>query len=227
MMDLAVVIARRPARLRELGARLEGLGLVVETYADAAAPSSLCRVPRVVLWDEDAPDVPAGYLPGPINAAPVHLRISAAARAWVARPGAIVLPAATEGALLTALLDSGYALPADAECASISRTLHGLVNGDAAVVARLVDSLLCSGVADLASYRALCAQKNWVAAGSLAHRLKGTIRMAGCVSLARVCERVEFSILNGATADFTRLNALFEPAVRRLCAELQKLRRAC
>lgn len=224
-MDLALIISRRPNRARDLGARLEGLGLQVEACADTSTLAALQRTPRVVLWDDDAPDMPKGPVPAMVMAAPTHLRIWASATAPAWRMGAILLPTASEDELLAALLDSGYALPTDVECACISSALHKLVNGDAAVVARLVDSLFSSGQADLADYRARCAEKDWTAAGSLAHRLKGTTRMAGCASLTRVCERIESASRNEPIEEFTRLNALFEPAMSRLCDELQRLRR--
>ncbi|CAB3714596.1 Hpt domain-containing protein [Achromobacter pestifer] len=222
-MNLALVIGQRPERLRELAGRLEGLGLAVDTCADAAALSGYPATPRVVLWDEDAWNAPGTALPAAVAAAPIRLRISASG---TPSPGvdAVVLPSATEAALSHALLAAGYGLPEDAECAAIRQTLHDLVDGDAAIVAELIDSLLDTGQADLADYRARCDEANWIAAGSLAHRIKGTARMAGCASLVRLSERIEAASRNGIGETIIRLNVLFEPALQRLCAELSRLR---
>lgn len=222
-MNLALVIGRRPERLRELAERLEGLGLAVDTCADTAALSDYPAAPRVVLWDEDARGVPAKAQPAAIAAAPIRLMISASGTAST-DIDAVALPSATEATLSHALLAAGYSLPDDAECAAIRQTLHDLVDGDSAIVAELIDSLLDTGQADLADYRARCAEANWVAAGSLAHRIKGTARMAGCASLVRLSERVEAASRNESGETVMRLNALFEPALQKLCAELSRLR---
>ncbi|MFY0480015.1 Hpt domain-containing protein [Achromobacter marplatensis] len=225
-MNLALVIGRRPERLRELAERLEGLGLAVDTCADAAALSGYPAAPRVVLWDEDTSLEARTAVPGPVAAAPIRLKVSASG-ASCGDINAATLPSATEAALLQALLQAGYGLPEDSECAAIRQTLHDLVDGDSTIVAELIGSLLDTGQADLADYRARCAQANWVAAGSLAHRIKGTARMAGCASLVRISERIEAASRNESGEAVMRLNALFEPALQRLCTELSRLRQPC
>ncbi|MBB1596880.1 Hpt domain-containing protein [Achromobacter sp. UMC46] len=224
-MNLALIIGRRPERLREIAERLEGLGLAADTCADSAALSGYAAEPRVVLWDDDAWDVPGQPLPAAVAAAPIRLRISASG---TTAPGIdeVVVPGATEAALSRALLEAGYVLPDDAECAAIRQTLHDLVDGDPAIVAELIDSLLDTAQGDLTNYRARCAEADWAAAGSLAHRIKGTARMAGCASLIRLSERIEAASRNESGEAVMRLNVLFEPALQRLCAELSRLRLA-
>ncbi|MCY1532350.1 hypothetical protein D9M68_676210 [compost metagenome] len=48
--------------------------------------------------------------------------------------------------------------------------------------------------------------------------------MAGCASLVRLSERIEAASRNESGETVTRLNALFEPALQKLCAELSRLR---
>lgn len=222
-MNLALVIGRDPSRLRELAARLTGLGLTVETCADEAILSGYPVTPRVVVWDREAPQATPGTLPPAVAAAPIRLWISAPGAAGVGA-GAHSAPSAAEPDLLHALLSAGYRLPDDAECAAIPRVLHDLVDGDSAVVAELIDSLTDTGLSDLAGYRARCAEQDWAAAGTLAHRIKGTARMAGCASLTQLCAHIEAAARNGDGAAIGQLNALFEPALERLCAVLRLLR---
>ncbi|WMD20804.1 Hpt domain-containing protein [Achromobacter seleniivolatilans] len=224
-MNLALIIGQRPDRLRAMSACLAGLGLATETCSGLAALQDYTGAPRVVLWDEDASDSPSAALPATVAAAPIQLWILPPS-VPMTQPGIRVPPPATEAQLLSALVNAGYSLPDDAECAAISQTLHDLVDGDTAVVSELIESLFDTAKADLADYRARCAEQNWSAAGSLAHRIKGTARLAGCRSLTQLCERIEMAArLEGRTA-ITPLNTLFEPALDRLCAELARLRQA-
>ncbi|QVQ26827.1 Hpt domain-containing protein [Achromobacter deleyi] len=221
-MNLALIIGGRQGSLQELAGKLNGLGLQVETRPRASAIASDQALPRVLLLDEDAIDALAGPVPIRIAAAPIRLAVSAS-DASIQGVQAVLQPPATEEALLQALLDAGYRLPADAECAAIPGALHDLVDGDQAVVAELIDSLLSTGQTDLADYRARCAEGDWAAAGSLAHRIKGTARMAGCASLTRVCERIESASRSDAGPVVLRLNAIFTPGVQRLCNVLRSL----
>lgn len=51
--------------------------------------------------------------------------------------------------------------------------------------------------------------------------------MAGCASLTQLRERIEAAARNGDGAAIGQLNALFEPSLERLCAELRLLRQVC
>lgn len=221
-MNLALIIGARPASVQELADKLNGLGLLVETRPGASAIAPDQALPRVLLLDEDAIDPLAGPLPISIAAAPIRLAVSAADMP-IQGVQAVLQPPATEEALLQALLDAGYGLPADTECAAIQGALNDLVDGDQAVVAELTDSLLSTGETDLADYQACCVEGDWAAAGSLAHRIKGTARMAGCASLTRVCERIELACRSAAGPAVLRLNAIFTPGVQRLCNILRSL----
>lgn len=224
-MNLALVLGPDPARLHELSTRLEGLGLVVDTCSDATELSGYPASPRVVVWDLGLPRASAARLPAAVRAAPIHLRISPLGNAI---PDIESHPASstTESDLLQALLNAGYCLPEDSECAAIPNVLHGLVDGDSAVVAELIDSLTDTGLADLAAYRVCCADQDWTGAGTLAHRIKGTARLAGCASLTQLCEHVEAVTRNGDGAQVERLNTLFEPSLQRLCNQLHRLQLA-
>lgn len=222
-MNLALVIGERQGSLQDLAGKLNGLGLRVETRSEAAAIAPDQALPRVLLLDEDAIDARAAPLPEGLLATPIRLAVSAS-EAPIRGVQAVVAPPATEETLLQALLNAGYSLPADAECAAIQGTLNDLVDGDQTIVAELIDSLLSTGEVDLADYQARCEQGDWAAAGSLAHRIKGTARMAGCASLTRVCERIESASRSGAGPAVLHLNAVFTPGVQRLCNALRRLR---
>ncbi|MGY6268313.1 Hpt domain-containing protein [Achromobacter denitrificans] len=224
-MNLALLVGRPPESLRELSAHLKGLGFAIDTCTNAAVLSGRQASPRLVLWVEDMSDAPLNPLPAAVVDAPIRLLVSAST-ARSAEVDAIVAPPASEADLLDALLEAGYGLPDDGECAGIRQTLHDLVDGDPAIVAELIDSLLDTAQADLAGYQARCAVQGWGAAGSLAHRIKGTARMAGCISLTRLCERIEEASRAEDGDAIRRLNTLFEPALQRLCAELGNLRQA-
>ncbi|WP_111824558.1 Hpt domain-containing protein [Achromobacter sp. HZ01] len=222
-MNLALVIGSDPGRMRELCARLENLGLVVESCPDVAAMSGYSATPRVVVWDGKSPQASAALPPAAVGEAPIRLWIAPSGSA-IADDEAYRARPIADSELLPALLSAGYCLPDDRECAAISAVLHGLVDGDAAVVAELVDSLADTGLNDLAGYRACCASRDWHGAGALAHRIKGTARLAGCASLTRLCEHIEAVTRSGDGAEVERLNTLFVPALERLCAELHRLR---
>lgn len=226
-MNLALIIGQRPDRIRGLTASLENLGMRIDACANRQALTDYPARPQVVVWDADARDMltdgVAHDVPAAVSAASIQL--------WILPPdvpmpttGIRVPPSATELQLLPALLLAGYHLPDDAECDAIPQTLNALVDGDAAVVAELIDSLLDTGQTDLADYRARCAEQNWAAAGALAHRIKGTARLAGCASLTRVCERIELAAREDGGTAVLALNALFEPALERLCTVLGRLR---
>ncbi|MFD4841194.1 Hpt domain-containing protein [Achromobacter sp. NPDC058515] len=224
-MNLALIIGRRQGSLQELASKLNGLGLRVETRPSVSAIAPDQAFPQVLLLDEDAIDALARPMPAGIAAAPIRLAVSASGTP-IQGVQAVLQPPATEEALLRALLDAGYRLPADAECAAIKGAIHDLVDSDQAIVSELIDSLLSTGEADLAAYQARCLEGDWAAAGSLAHRIKGTARMAGCISLTRVCERIELASRSEAGSVVERLNVIFTPAVQRLCDVLRSLRTA-
>lgn len=236
-MNLALIIGQRAERIRSLSACLEGLGMSTDTCADGAALACYPQIPRVIVWDDEgaaerasdpaAAGTPADGTPPSESAnacvAPIQL--------WIAPPhvhipagGIRVPPPANESQLLAALLMAGYHLPDDAESNAIAQTLHDLVDGDATVVAELIDSLLDTAQTDLADYRTRCAEQNWPAAGALAHRIKGTARLAGCASLTRLCQRIERAAREEGSTTILPLNALFEPAQERLCTALGRLR---
>ncbi|RBL86296.1 hypothetical protein DDE05_11320 [Streptomyces cavourensis] len=95
--------------------------------------------------------------------------------------------------LLGALATAGYQAPAEQELAKVNETLLRLVNGNTAVTAELVSSLLVTALSDLADYQRECAERNWVAASARAHRLAGTARMAGCATLTALSTRARRS----------------------------------
>ncbi|CAB3663839.1 Hpt domain [Achromobacter denitrificans] len=223
-MNRALILGKRHARMAELAGLLDGLGLRAQLHAADLGAGPEAR-PRVLLADEDADGLQEGKLPAGVSDIPIRIAISGSGSPV---PGmqAVVMPPATEASLARALLDTGYYLPADAECAAIAATLHDLVEGDSAIVGELIDSLIATGEADIAAYRARCAEGNWLAAGALAHRIKGTARMAGCASLTRLSERIEAASRAEADKLLPDLNAIFAPGVDRLCAALRELRRA-
>lgn len=224
-MNLALIIGQRPATLNVLGEKLTGLGLNVSMLPNVSALGNGSIAPRVLLLDADASDALLEPLPAHIAAVPIRLAISPFGTP-IAGVQRIIRPPATEEVLIRTLLDAGYRLPAEAECSAIRTILHDLTEGDGQLVLELVDSLIITAESDLDEYLAYCAKGDWAAAGSLAHRIKGTTRTAGCASLSRVCERIESAARADAGSTLKCLNQIFEPGVLHLCTALRELRQS-
>lgn len=224
-MTTSLLIGRRTAGQPDLAAMMHGLGLQVITSDGASIPLPDSAASYVVVLADDALNVLAEPLLTIVARASICIAVTSTGFAGLPAMHASLAWPVSEGSLLNALLEAGYELPDGAECAGITATLHDLVDGDQAVVAELLESLIDTGVADLAAYQRCCAQGQWAAAGSLAHRIKGTARMAGSISVAQVCERMESAARNDGAATVLLLNALFIPSVRRLCDALSALRR--
>ncbi|WYX30099.1 hypothetical protein WJ976_01095 [Achromobacter denitrificans] len=156
-MNRALILGKHHARMAELAGLLDGLGLRAQLHAADLGAGPEAR-PRVLLADEDADGLQEGKLPAGVSDIPIRIAISGSG-APVPGMQAVVMPPATEASLARALLDTGYYLPADAECAAIAATLHDLVEGDSAIVGELIDSLIATGEADIAAYRARCAEE--------------------------------------------------------------------
>lgn len=140
--------------------------------------------------------------------------------AWVQA----MLPSAVRDVdLLSALGAAGYQVPAHEELLRLSETLLRLVDGNTAVTAELITSLLATGESDLTEYQRECADSNWIAAGSRAHRLGGTARMSGCHTLIALCALAEKLCAHGEAVDIRQVNALLVPGAQRLCAMLRLL----
>lgn len=125
--------------------------------------------------------------------------------------------------LVRALVRGGYHVPASDELLGIRQTLMRLVNGNAAITAELVTSLLATAESDLAQYQRQCADRNWPDAGSRAHRLAGGARMTGCGTLVALCSCAETLCAQGDLDGLLALNALLVPGVERFCAALRVL----
>ncbi len=125
--------------------------------------------------------------------------------------------------LIGALAAAGYQVPANEELLRIHETVLRLVNGNAAITAQLVSSLLDTGQSDLDDYQRECADSNWIDAGSRAHRLGGTARMSGCHTLIALCAQAEAFCAQGNIAGIEAVNRLLVPGVQRLCAVLRAL----
>lgn len=125
--------------------------------------------------------------------------------------------------LIGALATAGYQSPTDEELASVNETLLRLVNGNVAVTAELVSSLLATAASDIDDYQRECADSNWIAASARAHRLAGTARMAGCPTLTALSTRAESLCAEGDTANIRALNRLLVPGIERLCTTLRGL----
>lgn len=224
-MNLALIVGQRPASLNVLADKLTGLGLAVSMYPTISTLANSSITPQVLLLDADASDAQLESLPAHIAVAPIRLAISPFGTPVAGVPK-IIRPPATEEVLIRTLLDAGYRLPAEAECSAIPTILHDLTDGDRKLVLELIDSLVITGESDLREYQAHCAEGDWAGAGLLAHRIKGTVRTAGCASLTRVCERIESAARAETGKTLTCLNQIFEPGVRRLCTELYNLRQS-
>ncbi|MDM9560295.1 MULTISPECIES: Hpt domain-containing protein [Bordetella] len=130
----------------------------------------------------------------------------------------------TEGVIATALANSGYLLPLPGECPAIGQHISGLVEGDTAIIAQLVASLIDTTSADLLCFKQACAAQHWQEVRARAHRIKGTAHMAGTASLARLSQRIEVLAEQQQADTLRALHAIYVPAVERVLAVLAALK---
>ena len=107
-MNRALILGKRHARMAELAALLDGLGLRAQLHAADLGAGPEAR-PRVLLADEDADGLQEGKLPRRLRHPDPDRHLGSGAPV----PGmqAVVMPPATEASLARALLDTGYYLP--------------------------------------------------------------------------------------------------------------------
>ena len=210
---------------RQLGIQLTTLGLAVISLAHLARKDiERIRGARIVIFCQTgtAQHLDAQQMRdyGLAQSAPIAIDVAGAPPSVAL---AALLAPVRDTDLIGALAAAGYQVPANEELLRIHETVLRLVNGDAAVTAQLVSSLLDTGQSDLDDYQRECADCNWIDAASRAHRLGGTARMSGCHTLIALCARAEAFCAQGDVAGIQAVNALLIPGVQRLCAVLRAL----
>lgn len=226
-MSRALVLGPAGELRRELATQLAALGLGVTSLQQLARKDrERVRGARVLVFCRTA----AAQYPSAEQlrdyglAQAVLLAVDAADGAPVLAGAALAAPV-HDTDLLGALTAAGYEVPAHEELLRLSDTLLRLVDGNTAVTAELVTSLLATGESDLHDYQRECADRHWANAGSRAHRLGGTARMSGCHTLIALCARAEALCAQGDAAGILVVNTLLVPGVQRLCAMLRLLAR--
>jgi len=127
-----------------------------------------------------------------------------------------------EIALATALADAGFMLPLPTE-SEIESQIGQLVDGDAAIMAELIASLLDTNQTDLRDLRQACESRCWSTACVSAHRIKGTAHLVGAASLAALSQSMEAYAKKDHADAVLALAALYLPAVARLSQTLAAL----
>lgn len=113
------------------------------------------------------------------------------------------------------------ASPTADECRAIGAHVARLVNGDNAVAAELLASLLETNQSDLRGLQTACATQNWADVRMHAHRIRNTAQLSGAGTLATICHRVETLAEQGDGPALQSLYAAFSAAVQRLSHALQ------
>lgn len=218
----ALVLGAASDVTRRLAAYLSGLGLRVIGLPQLARKDvERVRSARVVVFCESAQPCPDARQ---LQDCGLDQAILLAIGAAVALPVHATLPLPLHHQdLVRALARAGYQTPTNVELSQVNETLLRLVNGNRAVTAELVSSLLVTATTDIGDYQRECADRRWPLARSLAHRLAGTARMVDCATLIALSVRAEALCAEGDADNVQALNLLLVPGIQRLCAALRDL----
>lgn len=118
-------------------------------------------------------------------------------------------------ALAAALAGAGHVLPLP-DGPAIEQHVGQLANGDPAVTAELIATLLDTNQYDLRNFCQACMSGRWADARASAHRIKSTAHLAGADSLAALSQRIETLAQQGRGDAVLALAAWYMETVGRL-----------
>jgi len=219
-MQQALIISRDehwPAASGVAG-MLAALGLAAQVRPAFPGEALACRV-VLVRYDAGTPP-PGGTQAQHTLTGEIWLGVSAAPLAAVEDiDGALVEPV-TLTALATELSRHGYCPMDDTEAADACAALDTLSGGDPEASAELAQSVLDANRADLAALLGASTSRFWGEAAACAHRLKGSLRLAGSAGGVAVAGALEAAARAGDGPACAALVPLVAAAVERLDSAL-------